>query len=329
MNNLSTPPTNFRIPAGFPKFFSKKDNCFYELDDLELKAKTSVFSVEGGIPRFVNRDNYASAFGSQWIEYQKTQLDSFSGHPITENRIKSCLGNELFEFLKGKLVLEAGCGAGRFTEILLKQNSKVVSFDLSDAVDANYKNFPTDDNHLIIQADINNLPFENNQFDVVFCLGVVQHTPNPEQTIESLFNQVKPGGWLVIDHYTYNLSHYTKTSPILRHLFFKHLSAEKGMIWTKRVVNLFFPLHKLVRNYKYLQMILSRVSPVITTFHVFPELTEKQQYEWSLLDTHDTLTDYYKHFRTKAQIINTLKQLGAKNIHATYSGNGVEARCQK
>src|SRR6187397_1731582 len=41
---------------------------------------------------------------------------------------------------RGRVVLEAGCGAGRFTELLLAGGARVVAFDLSRAVEANREN---------------------------------------------------------------------------------------------------------------------------------------------------------------------------------------------
>jgi 2-polyprenyl-3-methyl-5-hydroxy-6-metoxy-1,4-benzoquinol methylase len=284
--------------------------------------------VVKGIPRFVPLSNYASAFGEQWKRYRLTQLDSYTGVPITEKRMERCFGEKNFNSLAGKTVLEAGCGAGRFTEILLKKNARVVSIDLSDAVEANAENFPLNENHLIVQADITRLPFAPGQFDVVMCLGVIQHTPNPEKTIESLYRHVKPGGLLVIDHYTHTLSYYTKTTALIR-FFLKRMTPGKGLKITERIVKYVYPLHRAAKKFYPLQALLSRLSPAHSYFHAYPQLNDKLQYEWMLLDTHDSLTDYYKHFRTKKQITEYLQSLGAVNIEAWYDGNGVEARCLK
>ena len=208
------------------------------------------------------------------------------------------MGIDLFNSLKDKSVLEAGCGAGRFTEILLNQGAYVSSFDISNAVDANVINFPINEKHRIFQADINNLPFQDEQYDVVFCMGVIQHTPNPEETITNLFKQVKPGGWLVIDHYTYRLSHYTKTTELFR-FFLKRMEPQKGLKATERITNFFFPVHKAVRKFYPLQALVSRISPVHSYYFAYPQLSHEDQYKWALLDTHDSLTDWYKHFRFK------------------------------
>ena len=104
-----------------------------------ISTKGESFPVIGGIPRFVPADNYASAFGLQWKTFAKTQLDSFSGLDITKERLERCLGFPLSE-LKSKSVLEVGCGAGRFTELLVKSGADVHSVDLSQAVEVNKEN---------------------------------------------------------------------------------------------------------------------------------------------------------------------------------------------
>jgi 2-polyprenyl-3-methyl-5-hydroxy-6-metoxy-1,4-benzoquinol methylase len=277
------------------------------------------------IPRFAENGRYADAFGLQWKRYRLTQLDSYSGMPITRDRTVRCLGDQLKHNMPGKHVLECGCGAGRFTEILLDLGAYVTSIDLSDAVEANQKNFPQDDRHRIAQADIAALPFTAEQFDVVFCLGVIQHTPNPEATIERLYAQVKPGGTLIIDHYSHSLSWYTKTAPLFRS-YLKRLPPSEGIRWTEKLVNAFLPLHKMARYSRAAQMLMSRLSPVLSYYHVHPRLTDALQREWALVDTHDSLTDWYKHARTRKRLIKTLRRLGLEQIWCEYGGNGVEAR---
>jgi 2-polyprenyl-3-methyl-5-hydroxy-6-metoxy-1,4-benzoquinol methylase len=196
----------------------------------------------------VNKSNYADAFGAQWKKYSSTQLDSYTRTTITKDRAHRCIGDKLWAELAGTQILECGCGAGRFTEILLAREAYVTSIDLSEAVDANQENFPQHETHRIAQADILQLPFAPQQFDVVFCLGVIQHTPRPEQTIACLYEQVKPGGTLVIDHYTHSLSWYTKTAPLFRR-YLRHLPPDRGIKWTERLVDTLLPLHKSVQHF--------------------------------------------------------------------------------
>jgi hypothetical protein len=78
-----------------------------------------------------------------------------------------------------------------------------------------------------------------------------------------------------------------------------------------------------------MQMMLSRFSPLLTYYHALPQLSDALQYEWAELDTHDSLTDYYKRLRSPRSITSTLRALAAEQIWVNRGGNGVEARCQK
>lgn len=291
-------------------------------NDLECTGHS--IPVRNGIPRFAD-SGYTAHFGEQWNRYRLTQLDSYTGVPISRQRLERCLGN--IE-IRGRQVLECGCGAGRFTEVLLEDGARVTSIDLSSAVDANAESFPVNATHRIAQADIRRLPFDRYQYDVVLCLGVIQHTPSPEATIAALYDQVRPGGWLVVDHYRPEWQWYTRTAPLFRAVL-KRLDPKTAMRVTERLTRTFLPVHKAVARKPLLRAIWNRVSPLLTYYVEYPELNAELQYQWALLDTHDSLTDHYKHRRSAGEIARVLSGLGATDIVTVEAGNGVEARCRR
>jgi SAM-dependent methyltransferase len=323
--------------APFPAYVCPFDQQELERDGTAPKLACPdghAFPVREDIPRLLpDVRNYADAFGLQWKRYRKTQLDSYTGTTYSKDRLKRCFGDALWERLRQPEplhVLEAGCGAGRFTEVLLETPAALVtSTDLSSAVEPNQLNCPQSPRHRIVQGDINRLPFLPGQFDIVMCLGVVQHTRSPEQTIADLYRQVKPGGWIVIDHYRHAVSTYTKLTAALIRPILKRLPPERGVAATNALTRWFFPLHRAVRRHKPLQMMLSRVSPILTYFHALPALSDELQYEWAELDTHDNLTDWYKRLRSRRSIRNTLAGLGAIDLWVERGGNGIEARGRK
>jgi SAM-dependent methyltransferase len=280
-----------------------------------------VFPVCAGIPRFATSVGYSDAFGAQWLRFRRTQLDSVTGVTISADRTRRCLGETLWKDLAGRQVLECGCGAGRFTEVLLDRGASVTSVDVSAAVEANQDNFPQDDRHRVAQADIFALPFRPQSFDVVFCLGVVQHTPDPEDAIAALYEQVRPGGWLVVDHYSRRLQWWLSTAPLFRAVL-KRLPDDRGLAATERLVDLLLPLHRRAGRGG---PVLRRLSPVQAYYGKLP-LSDEAQREWAVLDTHDALRDWHKHFRTRAQIDDVLRGLGLEAVWCVESGNGVEAR---
>jgi hypothetical protein len=72
-----------------------------------------------------------------------------------------------------------------------------------------------------------------------------------------------------------------------------------------------------------------RFSPLVDYHDAYPRLGLHLLKMWATLDTHDTLTDHYKHLRSADEIRDHLQQCGMINIEAYYAGNGVEARARK
>src|SRR5205807_9547168 len=65
---------------------------------------------------------YTTLFRSR--HYRTTQLDSYTRSNLSADRLRRCLGEELWRALQAPAprlsILEAGCGAGRFTEVLTR-----------------------------------------------------------------------------------------------------------------------------------------------------------------------------------------------------------------
>ena len=259
-----------------------------------------------------------------------TQLDSFTGTSISRDRLARCLGGSL-EVVRGKQVLEAGCGAGRFTELLLESGAEVFACDLSTAVEANHDNCSGAPGYFVCQADILNLPTRPESFDFVICLGVIQHTPNPDHTIAALCRCLKPGGVLVIDHYRYDASDMTLNRQRLRRFLIRR-SPRFSLLFIRSLVALLWPVHKVLWKYRAhpavarLRQHWAVFSPVLDYQDYYGELGPKLLYAWAALDTHDALTDRYKHKRTTEQIEERLAALGMVDASVNYGGNGVEAR---
>lgn len=163
-----------------------------------------IFPNINGAYRIVKEDNYTDNFGFQWNKFAGTQVDKSSNLDISKERFFAETGWDK-EDLSGKNILEVGSGAGRFTQIILDfTQGHVYSIDYSNAVEANYKNNGPNDRLHLFQASVYEMPFAKNQFDKVICIGVLQHTPDVERSVQSLIEMVKPGGELVVDFYPIN-----------------------------------------------------------------------------------------------------------------------------
>ena len=84
------------------------------------------YPIVAGIPRFVSRDGYAESFGDEWHRFRTVQLDSANGTRESEVGFALKTGLKL-EDVKGRLVLDAGAGAGRYTEVMARWGAEVVA----------------------------------------------------------------------------------------------------------------------------------------------------------------------------------------------------------
>lgn len=103
------------------------------------------------------------------------------------------------EYPGGKL-LEVGCSMGNDTMQLARRGMKVTGVDLTEAAIELIRqrfalyNMPGE----FRVADAENLPFEDNTFDVGYSFGVLHHTPDTAQSIEELRRVIRPGGKAVV-----------------------------------------------------------------------------------------------------------------------------------
>lgn len=145
--------------------------------------------------RFVEPHSYADSFGYQWNRYATTQLDRSGGEKSERNFIVRT-GFKPEEF-KDKLVLDVGCGMGRFAEIATRWGATVVGIDLTTAVERAAQNL-ADRKFVGLQADVFHLPFAPESFDYIYSVGVLHHTPDCEKAFKTLPQYLKPGGTITI-----------------------------------------------------------------------------------------------------------------------------------
>lgn len=308
-----------RCPAcggGLSCVTSPTDATVVELACVECAARHRVVN---GIPRFVPAENYASSFGFQWNRHYRTQLDSYTGVPISRDRLLEATGWQGPQ--TGRLVLEAGSGAGRFTEVLLQSGAEVVSIDYSSAVDANARNNGASDRLLLVQADMRHIPCEPGSFDTVICLGVLQHTPDPAESFASLARFVKPGGELVIDS-------YRNSALDMIHWRFLARPFTRGMEPERlyRLVERMAP--KLVPVSAGLKKVVGGVATRVVPIAEFSEygLSRQVNLEWAILDTFDMLSPAYDFPQTMDSVRRWYARAGFVDVKVRRGINGIVAR---
>ncbi|MEK8087586.1 bifunctional 2-polyprenyl-6-hydroxyphenol methylase/3-demethylubiquinol 3-O-methyltransferase UbiG [Aquabacterium sp. A3] len=102
--------------------------------------------------------------------------------------------------VKGKRVVDVGCGGGILAESMARRGANVLGIDLAD------KPLKVAQLHAM-EAGVANLDYRSvaveelaaeqaGQFDVVTCMEMMEHVPDPSSVVQACANLVKPGGWV-------------------------------------------------------------------------------------------------------------------------------------
>ena len=149
----------------------------------------------------------AQSFGFEWAEFSKwgwvaAKNDETNGQ---RRKIEYCkfLRKALAEReeFDGKLVLDAGCGNGRYLYQAARLGREVIGVDISKAVDVAYQNMRKHPRVHLVQADLLNLPFRAACFDRIFSIGVLMHTGDAQGSFHELVRCLKPNGVVSIHVY--------------------------------------------------------------------------------------------------------------------------------
>jgi SAM-dependent methyltransferase len=140
----------------------------------------------------VDQSRTKSAYGLQWNRFRiiRPEEDRATFHTRTGLSAAD---------LEGQVVLDAGCGMGRYLRIAAESSARlIIGLDLSQAVLAARELTSDRRDVAIVRGDLLRLPFAAGRFDQIYSLGVLDHTPDPRQAFLELVKLLKPGGRIVI-----------------------------------------------------------------------------------------------------------------------------------
>lgn len=100
--------------------------------------------------------------------------------------------------LAGRLVLDAGCGMGRYLRVAAELGAKVVGLELSQAVLAARELTTELPSVSVVQGDLLRPPLRPGTFDHIYTIGVLDHTPDPRAAFLELARLLKPGGRIAV-----------------------------------------------------------------------------------------------------------------------------------
>ncbi len=279
-----------------------------ESGDLSCTGCSQHYPIQQFIPRFVASDSYADAFTVEWTVFRTAQLDSQTGLNLSDNTFQ-----QFFNFpakqLAGKLVLDAGCGKGRFAEIALNYGAHVVCIDLSYAIDAAHKNLKDRVNIDFVQADIFKLPFRSETFDGIYSHGVLHHTPDPDGAFKALVPLLKQSGFFSLMVYaSYNKAYIQTTT------FYRKLTTRLPKRLLLYLCYLAVPLYYVNK--------IPVLGPFITRI-LLPVSVNFPTHRWRICNTFDLYSPKHVFFYTHHDVFQWYKQTGFTDITPVNPGSGI------
>ena len=246
------------------------------------------YPIVNFIPRFVRADKYVGNFSFEWQTHRTNQLDSYNKNNISRETFIEKTGFTKKD-LQGKLVLDAGCGMGRFMEIPANHGAIVIGVDLSFAVETARLNLKKRRNCHFIQADIFQLPFRKKTFDAIFSIGVLHHTPDTKKAFTMLPPLLKTGGkiavWIYGENtfrpYDYFSRYWRRLTPFIpKRLLYALSHLAVPLYWTYKIpvlgilINLLIPYATNPNPRWRILDTFDWYSPEYQWKHTYPELAE-------------------------------------------------------
>jgi len=173
---------------------SLMDFVKYNQDPIKKITTTNGVSISSFIKSDSNIDKGTiESFGDEWLKFNE----------FTEDEI-SIAGNQYFDIVnesllnKNSVVLDLGCGSGRWTKFIANKVKLVESVDPSTAVFSAVKLNFYEPNVRVTQASVSNLPFSNGSFNFIICLGVLHHIPDTQLALIDAVKKLKTGGSILL-----------------------------------------------------------------------------------------------------------------------------------
>lgn len=118
-----------------------------------------------------------------------------------ENDKKSMILNWFSKLPKGSKILEAGCGTGNYVISLAKMGHKPIGLEIDRErvkIAKNYMKKYGLNEKIIFEGNLTKIPFKDEEFDAIFCHGVIEHIPDSEVAVKEMTRVLKRGGHAMI-----------------------------------------------------------------------------------------------------------------------------------
>ena len=275
----------FDIAVGVPRL-----RLDQKLDKAPIEAKGAALAV-------------AASFGAEWSHFNYDKDRTW--HQSLQERCELFLKEVAMTRgeLRGKVVLDAGCGNGSLSHGISEFGCEVLAIDVSSSVEVAYKHFASRQNDCthFVQGDLMNPPFKREVFDIIFSSGVLHHNPDTREALCAIAPALAPGGKIYIWVYGHVPGVVHKAKEVFRRTISPMPSAIK-----QAIVALWLP-QAMLRQY--IRTALGKNTP-------------QDRLEWSerfvLLLDHYTPRWRWEH--TPDEVKSWYRKLGYERIEQTEEG---------
>lgn len=269
-----------------------------------LESKSNRYPITNGIPRFVGNQGYSSNFGFQWTRWPMIQFESENLHgPMagwTDRMFRLITVSQPTDFEK-KLVLDLGCGPGRFADRVIEYGGVVVGVDYSSAIDIAKANLGhMSPESLWIQADALKLPIRDSSIDAGYSIGVLHHTPNPSLGVREAARVLKSESRFSLSVYPKGGFYGWPTVRFLRfllNLFPENVKHCLALTYSTILCTLLQPLGNIW-------------IPLTYPIRLFFPTIYLPDLRWAILDTFDSITTRYQSTHTSSEVKQWFSQSG-------------------
>jgi 2-polyprenyl-3-methyl-5-hydroxy-6-metoxy-1,4-benzoquinol methylase len=244
----------------------------------------------------------AESFGLEWTRHGQLNLLYASEADLRREFEAFQIPPDL---LRGKRVLDAGCGMGRWSYAAAMSGARhVVGFDLHDGVQAAKRLTHDVGQASFLKASIFALPFREESFDSIISIGVLHHTGDTYGAIRALLPVLRPGGWLFVQLY-----------------------ATRGEVKDRRMAALLRLTNRMPKRLLYrvcIALVAARYVPLLKNLvqavNHFVQIVSfgKHRTFWrNVADTFDWHCCPYRTFHTAEEIHRVLAEAGLERIALT------------
>jgi 2-polyprenyl-3-methyl-5-hydroxy-6-metoxy-1,4-benzoquinol methylase/glycosyltransferase involved in cell wall biosynthesis len=227
---------------------------------------------------------------SAWTRFEPDLVDRF----LNDCRLRR-------SFFRGKTVLDAGCGSGRWTYALAHLGANVMAIDLTlggvESARAALSDLPVG----FAQASIFEPPFEPETFDFVMSWGVLHHTPDTRAAFSRLVPLVRPGGTLYVMVYEKQPSLRWYGTESLRFVL-RQLSDEQRYAFCRHLV--------LNARHPYRFAALSRLF-MVAAYDPLTSPVDPETYQFGLFDAY---SPKYNHVHTREEVATWFRESGFEPV---------------